>query len=50
MEKHLIFLSLFIIKLHTTINKLRILSILEPLGLENISSRLIINLWLLYVT
>ena len=39
-----------IIKLHTTINKLRIHSILEPLGLESISNRLIINLLILSVT
>jgi hypothetical protein len=44
------FLSSFIVKVHTIINGLRILSILEPLGLESISSRLIIIVWILYMT
>jgi hypothetical protein len=34
----------FIAKLHTIINKFGILSILEPLGLQSISSEVIINL------
>ena len=44
MEKTSNVLSSFIVKLHTFINRLRILLILEPLGLESISSRLIIHL------
>ena len=39
-----------IVKLHTSINKFGILSILEPLGLQSISSRVILNLWIFYVT
>ena len=45
-----LFLSSLFVKLHMVINKLRILSILEPLSLESISSRVMIKLWILYVT
>ena len=35
-----------IVHLHTVIDKFQILSILEPLDLQSISSRIVVNLWI----